>query len=69
MALDLDACMDEALTVRVNVAITNHCWAQAAQPLYFDEAATALKQAQAALDAAEAQQQESLDLARRHNWI
>lgn len=69
MALDLDACMDEALSVRVNVAITNNQWALAAQPLYFDEAAASLEEARAALNAAEAQQQDALQIARAQGWI
>lgn len=69
MALDLDACMDEALSVRVNIAITNNKWAQASQPLYFDEISASLAESRAALDAAEAEQQEALNIARAHGWL
>jgi hypothetical protein len=69
MAIDLESTMDKALAVRVDAALTNHRWAQMAQPLYFNETAAALEQAQASLAAAEAKQQESLSLARSHGWL
>jgi hypothetical protein len=69
MAIDLETCNDRAITVRVDVAIANNRWAQAAQPLYYNESTTLLDRARDNLLAAEAKHQECLQLAHSRNWL
>jgi hypothetical protein len=69
MAIALESSMDNALRLRVDAALTNHEWAQLAQPLYFNESQALLDKAQSSLETVEASQKECQGIARRHGWL
>ena len=69
IAIDVEATMDRALSARVNAALTNHRWAELAQPLHYQESSAQLQKAKENLELAAAKQAECMELAKKHGWI